>query len=187
MFTIFEQAKGSGIGLHEEVFAKHFDEICRRQIREGHAKAFAFIFYDFLSPLKDVLKNEGAFVKLDRLSGDKLTIFYLHAQSKQTLERFNSTFIQRLGVQESIAFPAVVFFKLNGDEITDVSVAILDGADMINGLLELYKVIENYVSGGPDQAGIGLRYVKWVRSAVKSVSREVVKDAIDAAFKHFIG
>jgi len=47
MIPIYEQGSGNGIGHGLDSFLNRFDCICSGHRKEGRAKAFAFIFYDF--------------------------------------------------------------------------------------------------------------------------------------------
>jgi hypothetical protein len=74
MIPIYEQGRGKGIGHSSKSFSQRFEELCREHLQEGRARAFAFIFYDFEDQqFRTVLKDEGVFAKLDRLSGSNLS------------------------------------------------------------------------------------------------------------------
>jgi hypothetical protein len=95
LIPIYEQGRGRGIGHSFELFARRFEDICRSNSERG----FAFILYDFHdNALRTILKDQGAFAKLDRLAGEILDIFYLHSDGKRT-ERFNSIFKSALGLR----------------------------------------------------------------------------------------
>lgn len=84
MIPIYEQGDGRGIGYNLDSFVSRFESICQQHIDENRAKAFAFIFYDFTdSSFRKILKDKGAFVKLDRLScQDKILVFFTYTQGQ---------------------------------------------------------------------------------------------------------
>src|SRR4051794_23909088 len=101
MIPIFEQGDGKGIGHGLDSFLVRFDAICREQLANDRAKAFAFIFYDFESDLRKLLKDQGVFAQLDRLAGGNLSVFYLHSGRRGTTDQFNATFLSKLGIAPS--------------------------------------------------------------------------------------
>ena len=182
MYTIFEQGSGNGIGHGLESFLTRFEEIAIEHYKDNHAKAFAFIFYDFENrDFKRIMKNQGVFAKLDRLSGNKLSIFYLHSGLKHSIERFNSTLIKALGVEDEARPPCVVFCKVSDDGLKDISVALLESADVIHGFQELYEVIETYISGNKESAST--KYIRWVKGSLKFVSLESIKAFVREVLK----
>ena len=90
MIPIFEQGHGEGIGHSFNSFLRHFIVICEDHLENGRAKAFAFILYDFHDEhiKNDILKKQGGFAQLDRLSGNDLSVFYLHSDNKKLLKAF---------------------------------------------------------------------------------------------------
>jgi hypothetical protein len=113
MIPIFEQGKGRGIGLSLPSFKARFDQLCQEHLESQRALAFAFIFYDFGdSEIRKVLKDRGVFTQLDRLAGNDLSIFFLHSETRRAIETFNSAFLFKLGIQDNIELPCVVFLNL---------------------------------------------------------------------------
>ena len=97
MIPIYEQGAGRGIGHGFDSFERRFEDLCRS--KPDHS--FAFIFYDFRDAgLRTILKDQGVFAKLDRLSSDKLDIFYLHSGGNH-VQRFNATFTKAIGIEEA--------------------------------------------------------------------------------------
>lgn len=175
MFPIFEQGSGKGIGHGLDSFIQRFDKICAEHTATGRASAFAFILYDFTDKaLKQILKDQGVFARLDRLSGSDLSIFYLHAGTRRSLEEFNSHFISTLGVDEIPRLPCVIFFRVVNANIRDIEVAQLDSADLIHGFTELYEVIAKYINDQVTHSG-GSSIIKWLKSSGKFVSLEAVR------------
>lgn len=185
MIPIYEQGDRKGIGHSLESFLPRFEQICRERRGSNQAQSFAFIFYDFDdNDIRKILKDEGVFAKLDRLSHEKLIIFYLHASSQRGVQRFNKAFASKLGVADHVELPCVVFFKLGDAGFTDVAVAIIDSTDLIHGFHELYGIIERRLADDNDdkhEDDDGLQFVRWIKSATRFVSLEVVRDAISNA------
>lgn len=183
MNPIYEQGRGKGIGYTSESFSQRFDDLCQRHLRRGRARSFAFIFYDFNDrEFKEVLKDEGVFAKLDRLSGDNLSIFYLHSGRKTAIKRFNSEFLSRLDLKEQVSLPAIVFFKLTGENITDVTAVHLESANLIHGFHELHDVISRYISEEGATGGGTTKYWNWITSTAKSIALESFRALLRAAF-----
>ncbi|MDT8301177.1 MAG: hypothetical protein RQ760_06795 [Sedimentisphaerales bacterium] len=176
MIPIYEQGKGRGIGHNLASFLDRFDKICQEHIKNNGAKAFAFIFYNFTDEdLRRILKDQGTFAKLDRLSGTNLSLFYLHSGGRETVRRFNERFLKELGVIENAAPPCVVFFKLKKEHIEDVAIAALDSADLLHGFQELYDVIERYIQSDVNQTAHGLHSLKWLKSGAGFIALEVFR------------
>jgi len=143
------------------------------------AKAFAFVFYDFNDQeLRTVLKDQGVFAQLDRLSGKNLSIFYLHTGKKEAAAKFNRVLLSALEVREKADLPCVVFCRLAEGQLRDIAVAQLDHADLIHGFHELYGVIDRYIASQADKTD-GLRSVKWLKSGARFVAEEAFKVALE--------
>lgn len=146
MIPLYEQGDGRGIGHSSESFIHRFDEICQAHLASGRAKSFAFIFYDFRNKeLRRVLKDEGVFTELDRLSGSELSIFFLHAASEKGLRKFNQTFLKRLGVDGDGRLPCVVFFSLANGRLENLKIVSLESPNLIHGFRELHKIVEDHL------------------------------------------
>lgn len=186
MIPIFEQGKGQGIGHSLSSFHERFDDLCREHLLLKRAKGFAFIFYNFQDEeLRKILKNQGAFAQLDRLSGDKLSIFYLHSASNEAIAYFNSHFLSKLGVAGEATPPCVVFFKLKNDKIADVAIAQLDSADLLHGFHELYGVVERYIDANTNELSFSVRSLKLIKGGTGFVGIEVFRAALKKALEHF--
>lgn len=183
MIPIYEQGSGNGIGHSQSSFMARFDEICKEHLEEGRAKAFAFIFYQFNdAPLKQILRDQGVFAKLDRLSGRDLSVFYLHTGSRHAVEAFNDFFLRELDINERATLPCVVFFRVKNDQIHDVEIAQLDSADLIHGFDELFREIERYKQNQkPLKAGA--RWLKWAKGGGKVIGLELFRAAIKEALE----
>lgn len=187
MVPIFSQSGGQSLGYDINSFIDRFEQICQEHLKEGRAKAFAFLFYNFNDhQLGQVIQDLGVFAKLDRLSGHDLSIFYLHSGSEQHFERFNRYFQVALGVKGTANTPCMVFFKLEGDGFKDVEVISLDNTNLINGFHELYEVVDSYIKAVPPEKK-EFKYLKQIKAVGKFVGAEAakvfVKEGIGTLFK----
>ncbi|KGQ19767.1 hypothetical protein LF41_2269 [Lysobacter dokdonensis DS-58] len=117
------------------------------------------------------------FAKLDRLSGDRLSIFYLHRGGEKSIEKFNAQFLTTLDVHEIAGLPCVVFFKFKDDQIEDVQVVQLDNANLIHGFFELFTVVENYLDHAAKKPSES-RGLKWIKSGSKFIGIEAFRAAL---------
>lgn len=146
MVPIFEQGQGQGIGHTFNTFLTRFIEICEEHLQTNRAKAFAFILYDFNDEATiQVLRNQGGFARLDRLSGHDLSVFYLHSDNRRQLRAFNDIFLHIFDIPANRNLPFVLFFKMVNGEAKDVEIVELEQSDIMFAFDELYRVIENYV------------------------------------------
>jgi len=182
MIPIYEQGSGKGIGHGLESFLDRFHAIAQEHVNQNRAKAFAFVFYDFCdNDLKQILKDEGVFVQLDRLAERDLSVFFLHSGSQHSIQKFNSTLQKALGVESETIAPCVVFCKVANDGFTNIIVARLDSADLIHGFTELYAVIEKYKEGlNPP---LHLKYLTLAKGSVAFVALETLKAVISELIK----
>lgn len=188
MYPIQEQGHKRGIGHSLDSFLKRFDEICKEHLKEGRAKAFAFIFYDFKdNALRRILKDQRVFAELDRLSGRDLTVFYLHAGEREAVNKFNTEFLTKLNIAQKATLPCVVFFRAKGDRIEDVAIAQLDHADLIHGFHELYSEIKKYTEAGLDQVGVGSKALKWIKRGGLFIGVVAFEEAMSKAIGAIIG
>lgn len=171
MIPIYEQGSGQGVGHGREQFIKRFDEICAEHLEKKRARSFAFVFYDFNNTaLRKILRDQGVFAELDRISGRQLSLFYLHGGDRGAVESFNQNFLSVLGVEGKADLPCVVFFKVDAGNVAEVKVAQLDSADLVHGFKELAGVVEEYLSS--NNGGSGARYtaIKWLKVGGKFVT-----------------
>lgn len=178
MIPIYEQGRGQGIGYNLDSFINRFDEICSQHLAEGRAQSFAFILYDFTdNAVREILNNQGVFAKLDRLSAQELSVFYLHNGTRRSVDKFNDRFLAALGVSERAELPCVIFFKLKDNQIGDVRVVQIDNADLVNGFSEIYNAIEGYLEGTKKKPAQS-RALRWLKSGAKFVTTEVFRAAL---------
>lgn len=147
MTPIFREGMGNGIGYSINDLHDRFQEVCLEHKANRRASAFALIFYKYRdTELQDILEDRGAFARLDRLSGNNLTVFFLDMESQEVTEYFNSRYLNLLGLAGA-RLPAVVFFRMRSDRISDVQLKQLNHhADLRHGFHELYSVIADYIT-----------------------------------------
>lgn len=178
MVPIFEQGSGRGIGHTFDSFEARFEKLCQNNADQ----AFAFIFYNFEDhALRTILRDQGAFAKLDRLSGKKLTIFYLNT-SGTLIERFNDIFGKAIGLG-NVQTPCVAFFRWSKNGFTDVYAVPLENADLVHGFNELYGIFQSYINKAPLPTN-RLKYFKWVPAAAKAISLEGIRALFREIFTH---
>ncbi len=186
MIPIYEQGSGNGIGHGLSSFLRRFDEICSEHLAKGRAKSFAFIFYDFTDQaIRKILKNQGVFAELDRLSGKELSVFYLDAGTKAAVEAFNGHFFSALGIEGQATLPCVVFFRVQKGAIEDIEIAQLDSADLVHGFHELYGAIQQYLSARPASPTEPSRAIRWLKGGAKFLTVEVFRAALKKGFELF--
>lgn len=186
MIPIYEQGGGNGIGHGLQSFLGRFDEICAEHLAKGRAKSFAFIFYDFTNQaIRKILRNQGVFAKLDRLSGKEMSVFYLHAGTEAAVEAFNAHFFSALGIEGQAALPCVVFFRVQNGAVEDVEIALLESANLVHGFHELYCAIEQYLSARPAASTEPSRSIRWLNGGTKFISVEVFRAALKKGFELF--
>lgn len=182
MIPIYEQGTGHGMGHSLDSFSVRFELLCQEHLREGRARAFAFVFYDFYDDeLRNILRDQGVFTQLDRLTSNDLSVFYLHSGRRQAVAQFNAEFKRRLGVDSDVNLPCVVFFRLKGGKIEDVTIAELESANLIHGFYELYGIIERYISGSLGDMPGEPKYLRLIKSGVPFIGIELFRALLRSA------
>jgi hypothetical protein len=178
MVPIYQHGPGQGIGYSMKLFSEQFIKLCGEHLEGGRAKAFAFIFYDFEDlEFRRILDDQGVFTRLDRLSGDQLSIFYLNSGNETAVERFNAKFLSRLGFDQDVRLPCIVFFRVSDEQEIDVAAVTLENASIIHGFLELHENIKQYIAEVPVTVEDS-KYWKWFTSGAKFISLEALRASI---------
>lgn len=128
MHPIQMQEGPRGVGMGYRRFVDEFAMICQRHLDEGRARAFAFIFYDMTNGvIRRALSEAHGFRILHEKTGRDITLFYLHDHAVEAHWRsFNKEFMAALGVQDQAEPPCMVFFRVQGEHIEDVSIYRID-------------------------------------------------------------
>jgi hypothetical protein len=148
MYPIYEQGKGQGIGHSYDSFFARFQKICQSYISAKKAHAFAIIIYDFQNTsILNILKSQGGFAKLDRLSGSNLTVFYIDSKKPKIIDAFNEIFRKAFEIDEKITSPFVIFVKFDGEieEVKDFKISLLEQQNYLFAFDELYATIKEYI------------------------------------------
>ena len=169
MIPIQEQGYKSGIGYSYNRFLKRFISICENHLENKRAKSFAFIFYAFHNQqIRDIFKNQGGFAKLDRLSGNNLSVFYIDSENKHIVNEFNQIFLGAFEIQNEIELPCVIFFKLNEGEVENIQLVELTEPDRMFAFKELFDSIDSYLKNS---------------AAIVSTNRNLIPELIEKAKK----
>ncbi|AWI26811.1 hypothetical protein [Flavobacterium pallidum] len=146
MNPIFEHKPETGIGYCKEDFLNNFLHICEKHKNQKRAKSFALILYDFHNKaLRNLIKDFGAFIKLDRLSGKDISVFYLDSENQSSIATFNYIFSNAFEVDENTKKPFVIFFNVKDDDVKDVNIIELEQSNLLLAFQELHSTFENYL------------------------------------------
>ena len=182
MVPIFEQGQGNGIGHPFETFLRRFIEICEEHLENGRAKSFALILYDFQDDsTKKVLRNQGGFARLDRLSGRDLSVFYIHSDNKKMIRAFNDIFLGAFEIENKSKLPFVLFFNVVDREVTNLEIVELEQSNILFAFEELYTIIENYVERMKNNS---VEKIKPATNKVTEFLKSVKKIALDRFIKY---
>lgn len=189
MVPIYEQGAGKGIGHSYESFSERFISLCEEDMKTNRAKAFAFIFRDFEDQnLNKILKDEGVFIKLDRISGKDISVFYLHESARGRAEAFNGKFLDIVGFPRPESMPCVVFFKLKNGVISAQEIVYLDSSNLKTAFHELFQLIQAYINNFPEKRkSEKFNALKLVTGAGKTIAVEAFKAALQGLFKGLWG
>ena len=157
MYKIFLNSKNEALSFNS--FKDKMIEICNSHREKNKALAFAFILYDFENPqISKVLNDEEYWLALNKISGEYLSVFsinykvddvgmektafltslsYSNDPSEATNELINTYF----GEEVEAAYPAVLFFQVNEEEVIDSLLIELEEERMEDSFIELKKLI----------------------------------------------
>lgn len=179
MVPVFEQGKGQGIGYSYPRFLNHFLSICNDHIDTDRAKSFAFILYDFHDEhIKTILKKQGVFAELDRLSGKELSIFYLNSKEHNLIKSFNTIFLQAFEIEDKFKKPLVLFFNIYENEVEDIKIIELEQSDLIFAFKELYDIINKYIENNVRKTNKS-KYKTKIESVFASIKKIALEKLIE--------
>lgn len=110
----------------------------------------------------------------------------MHAPGSET-GSFNEKVIARLGFQESITLPGVLFFRFAGSEASDLEYVELGSDRDVHAFQELHSIIADRLVKTPSPrtpASLVGRAFRVVRSGATFVAQETVKAAVRAGLGH---
>ena len=149
------KGKAGEISFHE--FEEKFLAICRSHKENNRALAFAFILYDFEhAEIVKVLQDPAYWAALDRISGNYLTVFSFHAGKTQANRERNEfsgprRFIHdAFGVDLPEARPAVLFFQVLPDSVSDWYLVTIQAETVDQAFVEIRDVFRSAVASVAD-------------------------------------
>lgn len=146
MIPIFEQGNGNGIGHSFDSFLRRFSDICEKSKSENIRKTFAFILYNFNDEnLKQILKNDGVFTKLDRLTGSYLDVFYLNSNDSEIFDNFNNIIIHSFDFYKELNLPALIFFDFFNRDIENVEIIEIEMENKYTGFQEISEILRKHI------------------------------------------
>ena len=133
MISIFLHKADSKRGYQFKTFESDFFHICDSHRKEERALFFAFILYDFTSPhVLKMLDDQDYWIALDKISGNKLSVFSFHTppwiissrckktQIKIDPEDNTQTILSKyFDVDGNISYPSLLFFQVEKQAIID--------------------------------------------------------------------
>ena len=188
MIPVFEQGKGQGIGHTYHHFLNHFLNICNDHIENNRANSFAFILYDFHDEhIREILKKQGVFAELDRLSGNELSIFYLNSEEQDLIESFNTIFLGAFEVENKFKKPFVLFFKVYGNEVEDIEIVELEQSDLTFAFKELFDTVKKFIGRTiedrrqikTNKTKIGLLFSSIKKIALEKLIEQLINNGAD--------
>ena len=147
--------------LHENIIT-----ICHEHRKANRALAFAFILFNYGHPnIKKMLDDKDYLRALHEKSGRYLTVFYIPQDEQFFGEDINNDrrevrhmaplnsenqlailLSSYMKTAEAIKLPAVLFFQVNGESISDWFVIGLDENKIEDSFVELYDYVKSAVS-----------------------------------------
>lgn len=162
MVEIYHNSLDKKYGFHS--FYENFLEICNGHKDQDRALAFAFILYDFESPqLLKVLRDTDYWRSLNQKSGNYLTVFSIHYKEKvkvrgshsfspksggnnfSKLDRSSNQLVRKYFGEINIKYPAILFFQVDKENVTDALLIELDEKKIESAFLELKEYIDSAV------------------------------------------
>ncbi len=164
---IFED--GSIHGLSTDDFSKGIIDLCETHRKENRALAFAFLIYDFENPqILKVIEDINYWNALNTISGKYLSVYYIHSRENifgEDLSVHNghenrglypiddkthrSHVIPMLknyfALDEYVKLPAIMFFQVEGKQISDYFLIELFADKVEESFLELKDYISSAV------------------------------------------
>jgi hypothetical protein len=99
--------------------------------------------------IRDALKKADGFQRLHDKTGTDVTLFYLHADAVGShSHNFNLRFMEALGIENQAQIPCMVFFRVNMENIEDVSIYAIDekSTDPVLSVAELEQYVDEAIN-----------------------------------------
>ncbi|MGH7927248.1 MAG: hypothetical protein ACREQV_05595 [Candidatus Binatia bacterium] len=160
MISIYREGPDGRRGYNFRRFETEFLQICEEHKRDGRALFFAFLLFDFRNAdLVKVLRDEDYWRALDVTSGNRLTVYSFHVLEPKvpapTVEvrnmyavdpgpshRTELVFRSYFGTLDVPAVPAVLFFQVNEESVSDYFIVTLSARGVEGTYQELEDVLD---------------------------------------------
>ena len=166
MYDLILESNESG---NSDKIDEYILSVCRKYHEENRALVFAFIISDLESPhINKILRDNDYINALHSISGNVMTIFYLHANFVDDLlvkKKSSNVMRLELGVEpidtpraiqpkhmaemlirdKISTTPSVLFFQVSDGTISDYFVACLMEENIESGFIELKNIIKDGV------------------------------------------
>lgn len=193
-----------------ESFKEQMLNICAKHKADGRAQAFAFILFDFTNPhISKIINDRDYWLAFDEISGEYLTVFTLHYKDKNMADKdfdirkrvfYRLTNVttdknpskcleeivkQYFGENYELKFPAVLFFQVNDNRVSDsllielkeeaIEPAFMELRDYIKSAVKAIKSMDPVDSKNStavfDTLESSVKSTKWLKSI-----KRVIKD-----------
>ena len=194
----------SHIGTLED-FSKNFSTICQEHVLSNRAKGFVFIFEN---PKTQKLRKSGihnsdrAVIELNKIAGEKLTIFYLdnrlgnNREYASRVDNFNNVFIDKISFTEEVNLPCLLFFRINKHVFSDFEAFPLHRMDLgfiYNDIKSIIQDLADRVdseemdSAVPSTSQIKVRMIKGLKHYSIESFKILLAGATSAITSHMLG
>jgi len=80
------------------------------------------------------------------LTGKELDVFYLNSKNEDTINYFNSIFIDSFELTEKLSMPSVIFFDVFNEDVENIEVIELEESNLLLAFKELYEIIKTHIN-----------------------------------------
>lgn len=193
-----------------ESFKEQMLNICMKHRADGRAQAFAFILFDFTNPhISKIINDRDYWLAFEEISGEYLTVFTLHYKDKNradedfdirkrvfyrltnvTTDKNPSKCMEEIvkqyfGENYELKFPAVLFFQVKDNRVSDSLLIELKEEAIEPAFMELRDYIKSAVKAIKSMDPVDIKNSTTVfdtlESSVKSTKwlkliKRVIKD-----------
>lgn len=150
-----EGTRGRGIAAHE--FSEHFLEICEQHRREHRALAFALLLYRLEdASLIKTLQDEAYWNALDEMAGRFVTVYVFYSPMRlpkspddpwreKDVEEASAALEllqQHFSFGQRLNLPCMLFFQVQGNEVTDSYVVPLSQLSIEATFSEVREILD---------------------------------------------
>lgn len=80
------------------------------------------------------------------MTGKELDVFYLNSKNEDTINYFNSIFIDSFELTEKLSMPSVIFFDVFNEDVENIEVIELEESNLLLAFKELYEIIKTHIN-----------------------------------------